>query len=860
MLHGWPGSVSTVYNIPNAITLNNGAFWEEDGVQHLQGAVTIGGSGGTLYASWNNKYLYVDGVIGGSGPLTLGNNGTGNPGNIDISSANSYSGTVSFNNGVVVTLNNANAFANAAVNANGATFAYGQATASFAGLQGSGNVATPSGALTVGGNNLNTTYSGLLTGAGALLKTGSGVLTLSNTSSYAGGTTVSGGTLVINPNLSNNGSSLIGSGTLTVNPGATVETYVNSFGYNAPFLPVVVNGGLLNQLYTGAVGPDSHIGAITLSGGTMSGTQFDLHSGVTTLASSAASIMNFATLSLQANNTFNVAAYGSAPPDLTVSANITGGYAIAKQGPGFMVLSGTNNTYSGGTTVRAGTLQLGSSSALGSTTANLAVNGGLLDLHGYNAGATVFSGSGGGIDNLAPSSTSTVTLGNGNASGSYAGTILSSVGAISLVKAGSGALALTGNNLYAGTTTVNGGLLVVTGSHTGGGAYTINGGTLGGFGTISAPVTLNATAGLAPGIAGIGTMSLGGLSIAGANNNVLFDLTNNPLAGNDEVAVAGGLSLAGTTTISINKLNTTLGSNVSYPLFTYSSLSGNPATQLALASSATVLTSRQSFTFSASSNTVYLNISGAAQTLVWNGSGSNTWDNGNANFTWLNNVNNPDIFVLGDNVIFSNSGSQTNVTVNAAVIPNTVLVTGSNNYTLSGSGSIGGITTPLTMQGTGVLTLGTTGNSYGGGTLVQSGTLALGAANALPTAGAVVLGTTGSAGTLDLAGFNQQIGTLAVGSGATPALQIIGNSSTSSSATLTIAAGAFDLRRRDPGHAGRRQPASRLEGHRQRGPDPHRPEHVYRREHRQRRQSPANRQRRGTRWVRRAVCQPKRGR
>ena len=50
-------------------------------------------------------------------------------------------------------------------------------------------------------------------------------------------------------------------------------------------------------------------------------------------------------------------------------------------------------------------------------------------------------------------------------------------------------------------------------------------------------------------------------------------------------------------------------------------------------------------------------------------------------------------------MIFSNSGSQTSVNVNAAVTPSSVLVTGSNNYTLSGSGSIGGQSTPLTMQG-----------------------------------------------------------------------------------------------------------------------------------------------------------------
>ena len=66
----------------------------------------------------------------------------------------------------------------------------------------------------------------------------------------------------------------------------------------------------------------------------------------------------------------------------------------------------------------------------------------------------------------------------------------------------------------------------------------------------------------------------------------------------------------------------------------------------------------------------------------------------------------------------------------------------------------------------------------------------MGAANALPTAGRPDDGNRrfGNS-TLDLAGFNQQIGSLAVASGAPAAGQIIGNSSTSSIATLAISGG-----------------------------------------------------------------------
>ena len=51
------------------------------------------------------------------------------------------------------------------------------------------------------------------------------------------------------------------------------------------------------------------------------------------------------------------------------------------------------NTYSGGTTISGGVLQLGNSTALG--TGSLTVNtSGTLDLHGYGPSITVLSGSG----------------------------------------------------------------------------------------------------------------------------------------------------------------------------------------------------------------------------------------------------------------------------------------------------------------------------------------------------------------------------------------------------------------------------------------------------------------------------------
>ncbi len=224
--------------------------------------------------------------------------------------------------------------------------------------------------------------SNVISGNGTLTKLGAGTLTLTNTNTnntYSGGTVVNGGTLVVNANLLNNGTGLLGSGTLTINAGATVNTYVNSFGYNVGgLIPVVINGGVLNQLGSVA-GPDSHLGPLAMTGGTVSGTEFDPDDSITTNAASATAVISAGTLNLQTTVLFTVAA-GAVSPDLSVSSVISGGSldcGITKNGPGTMLVSGPS-TYSGGTTVNAGTLIVANSLGSASGSGNVTLNGGTL--------------------------------------------------------------------------------------------------------------------------------------------------------------------------------------------------------------------------------------------------------------------------------------------------------------------------------------------------------------------------------------------------------------------------------------------------------------------------------------------------
>ena len=151
--------------------------------------------------------------------------------------------------------------------------------------------------------------------------------------------------------------------------------------------------------------------------------------------------------------------------------------SITKEGGGTFVLGNGSNSYSGGTTVDAGLLQTTATQALGSTSAPLTVNGGntnngfptTLDLHGTNqtvgglSGNTV-GGIGGLIENNLSNTTSTLTVGTGNATATYSGAIFNGAGTTALTKVGTGTQTIGGANTYQGDTNIDSGTLKFTGN------------------------------------------------------------------------------------------------------------------------------------------------------------------------------------------------------------------------------------------------------------------------------------------------------------------------------------------------------------------------------------------------------------
>ncbi|MBC8097023.1 MAG: autotransporter-associated beta strand repeat-containing protein, partial [Akkermansiaceae bacterium] len=128
---------------------------------------------------------------------------------------------------------------------------------------------------------------------------------------------------------------------------------------------------------------------------------------------------------------------------------------------------------------------------------------------------------------------------------------------------------------------------------------------------------------------------------------------------------------------------------------------------------------------------------GLPQNLTWKGdSVSNVWNTTAAN--WLKGTN-VTVFSPGDAILFDASGSASPaINVPGPVSPSAMSVTGSNDYTFTGAGSIGGAMT-VVKSGTGTLTFNTT-NLFSGGTMINGGKVVMGVPGAIGGGGVTLNG------------------------------------------------------------------------------------------------------------------------
>jgi fibronectin-binding autotransporter adhesin len=222
----------------------------------------------------------------------------------------------------------------------------------------------------------------------------------------------------------------------------------------------------------------------------------------------------------------------------------SGTLALTKSGTGSLTLSG-NNTYTGGTTLTAGTISFAAGS-LGSTGA-ISMNGGTLQWNGSNTDdisgrLTMVTGKTATFDTNGNNVTFASAIGGGTTG--------------ALTKTGAGTLTLSGNNTYTGGTIISAGTLALSGASSlaNTGALTVSGGTFD-LGTVSDTVgAVTLTSGTIAGTTGVLTgtsyaIQSGTISAILGGSGALTKSTTGT------VMLTGANSYSGTTTISAGVLN-----------------------------------------------------------------------------------------------------------------------------------------------------------------------------------------------------------------------------------------------------------------------------------------------------------------
>ncbi len=752
-------------------------------------------------------------------------------------------------------------FANALIVAADQTWSANTANLSF-----SGTVALGANALTIAGGS-DTSMSGVISGTGTLMKSGAGSLTLSGANSYSGGTTVSAGTLIgtttsLQGNILNNASLVFsqslngaysgvisGTGSLqkqdtgivtlaganTFSGATSVEAgtlALGSGGSLADTTAVTVSSGATFQLTAApeTIGSFAGAGSISLgsytltAGGTDASTTFSgaitgagglgkTGSGTLTLTGAntytggttvSGGILQGNTTSLQGAITNNASVVFDQSGPGTYAGVMSGTGAFTKDNVGSLTLSG-QNTYTGATTINAGTLILGNATGtLHDSTALSIASGGTLELGA--ASETVGSFAGAGSIVLGSYS---LTAGGTNASTSFSGGISGTGG---LVKTGTGTLTLSGANSYSGGTTVSAGTLQgnttslqgnisnnasVVFDQSGSGTYS---GIMSGTGSLSkqSAGTLTLTG---PNTYSGGTTVSGGLlvgdttSLQGAivnNAAVTFDQASSGTyagamsgtgsftkANSGTLTLTGSNTYSGGTTVSAGILQgstTSLQGNITNNASvvfdqsgagTYAGTMTGSGALTKLNSGTLTLTGSNTYsggttvsagTLQGTTTSLQGNITNNAS-VVFDQSGAGTYAGtmtGSGALTKLNTgtltLTGPNTYSGGTTVSAgtlqgTTTSLQGNITNNASVVFDQ---SGSGTYSgvVSGSGS-------LTKQNTGTLTL-SGANTYTGATTVDAGMLAVGANNSLSAASNLTLN---SGTTLALDGYSVQVAT-----------------------------------------------------------------------------------------------------
>jgi len=381
-----------------------------------------------------------------------------------------------------------------------------------------------------------TNFYQTIRGAGAFHQMGPGTTVLGSAQTFTGGSLITGGALqlgdgLLDGDLSSNvntGLDATQRGTLDFNQAAPTYTFNHDIT------------GTGNVVKAGA-------GTVILAGN-------NTHTGGTRIAAGTLQVGNGATAGALAGDVDNEGTLVFNRSDtLTYAGNITGSGALVQAGTGTTVLTG-NSAQSGGTTINAGTLQVGAGGTTGTVNGNITNNGTLAfnrsDAYAFNgdvAGTGSLSQLGAGTTVLTGNSTYTggtsvqagvLQIGAGSTSGSIGGDIAIANGATVALNRG-GHYTLGGALSGAGTLDQRGpGTTIVTGNSPGFGGHTnVSGGTLEADGTLGSAASTLAVANDAT-LRGIGTV--GGNTTIGAGGILAGQQGDLPLRFGGDLTLSPG--------------------------------------------------------------------------------------------------------------------------------------------------------------------------------------------------------------------------------------------------------------------------------------------------------------------------------
>ncbi len=532
-------------------------FAADSGNLAFGGPISLGAN--FLAVSGANSTTISGNISGTGGLLKRG------PGNLTLSGINTYTGNTSINGGNLIVQGGAALLDTGTVTlaASGATLTIGTSE-TIGSLQGGGTTAiTANQTLTIAQAG-NATYAGSISGAGALTKNGAGTLTLTGNNTYTGATYISAGPLAISgllgggnysANITNNGSLLFtstsnqtfggvisGTGALTQNGSGTLTlTGNNTYTGNTNIISGTLQmaGGTSSSDYFTAGLSAGQTGALDMAGGAWTG----IIEGVLGYSAGSAGMANMTggtwsmeefvvgnsgngTLNLSGGNLsvdmeFDIAGAASSTGVANVSGGTlaTGDFYVGLEGNGTLNLTGGVVSIGNG----AGNLTL----------ASQAGSFGILNLgNGSTVGslyaASVVGGSGTAIVNF-----------NNNANATFT-PVLS--GNLTVNKLGTGALTLSANNTYTGSTTISAGTLAISGL-LGGGNYSAN---ITNNGSLLFASTSNQTLGGV--ISGTGALTQNGTGTLTLSGNNTYTGATNINSGTVRISggtFSSGLAIAG---------------------------------------------------------------------------------------------------------------------------------------------------------------------------------------------------------------------------------------------------------------------------------------------------------------------------